>query len=88
MKRGATTLDRAGLKNSTKITIIGTPEKAIELMHKAEAEATRRADILRARESRGPTKVRAEMGSSAGNAQFPISSNRATRQPPESYPGP
>ncbi|CAE6487694.1 unnamed protein product [Rhizoctonia solani] len=70
MKRGATTLDRAGLKNSTKITIIGTPEKAIELMHKAEAEATRRADILRARESRGPTKVRAEMGSSAGNAQF------------------
>jgi hypothetical protein len=57
MKRGATRLNHAGLKNGSKITIIGTPEKAIELMHKSEAEAARRADILRARESRGPTKV-------------------------------
>ncbi|CAE6418219.1 unnamed protein product [Rhizoctonia solani] len=69
MKRGATRLDHAGLKNGSKVTIIGTPEKAIELMHKAEADAARRADIIRARESRGPTKVR-NTGDSTTDAQF------------------
>ncbi|KDN47071.1 hypothetical protein RSAG8_03848, partial [Rhizoctonia solani AG-8 WAC10335] len=70
MKRGATKLDHSGLKSGSKITLIGHPEKAIELMHKAEAEATRRADILRARESRGPTKVRSTTGSTIGDTQF------------------
>ncbi|KEP52763.1 WLM domain protein [Rhizoctonia solani 123E] len=70
MKRGATKLDHSGLKNGSKITLIGTPEKAIELMHKAEAEAARRVDIQRARESRGPTKVRSITGSTPGDTQF------------------
>ncbi|KAH7335463.1 WLM domain-containing protein [Rhizoctonia solani] len=70
MKRGAARLDHSGLKNGSKLTLIGTPEKAIELMHKAEAEAARRADIIRARESRGPTKVRSTTGSTVGNTQF------------------
>ncbi|CAE6456066.1 unnamed protein product [Rhizoctonia solani] len=70
MKRGAIKLDGLGLKNGSKITLIGTPEKAIELMHKAEAEATRRADILRARESRGPTKAQSTTSSTAGDTQF------------------
>ncbi|KAJ1306627.1 hypothetical protein OPQ81_007623 [Rhizoctonia solani] len=70
MKRGATKLEHSGLKCGSKITLIGTPEKEIELMHKAEAEAVRRADILRARESRGPTKVRSTTSSTAGDTQF------------------
>jgi hypothetical protein len=57
MKRGAIKLQDSGLKNGSKVTLIGTPEKAIELMHQAEAENSRRAEILRAREARGPTKV-------------------------------
>ncbi|CAE6460867.1 unnamed protein product, partial [Rhizoctonia solani] len=70
MKRGATRLDHLGLKNGSKLTLIGTPEKVIELMHKAEAEAARRADIIRARESRGPTKFRSTTGSTVGDTQF------------------
>lgn len=57
MKRGAVNLEDSGLKNGSKVTLIGTPEKAIELMHQAEAEASRHAMILRAREASGPTKV-------------------------------
>ncbi|KAG8715965.1 hypothetical protein FRC11_012110 [Ceratobasidium sp. 423] len=70
MKRGAIKLDGSGLKSGSKVTLIGTPEKAIELMHKVEAEAARRADILRARESRGPTKARSTMSPAAGDTQF------------------
>ncbi|CAE6377403.1 unnamed protein product [Rhizoctonia solani] len=70
MKRGATKLDHSGLKNGSKITLIGNPEEAIELMHKAEAKAARRGDILRARESRGPTKVWSTPDSAARDSQF------------------
>ncbi|CAE6457074.1 unnamed protein product [Rhizoctonia solani] len=70
MKRGATKLGHSGLKNGSKITLIGTPEEDIKLMHKAEAESVRRADIIRARESRGPTKVRSTAASNVEDTQF------------------
>ncbi|QRV88709.1 WLM domain protein [Ceratobasidium sp. AG-Ba] len=70
MKRGAATLQGSGLQNGSKITMVGTPQSAIEAMHHAEAEASRRLDIMRKREARGPTKVRDTSGSSTSSTQI------------------
>ncbi|KAG9128539.1 hypothetical protein FRC07_003428 [Ceratobasidium sp. 392] len=70
MKRGAVALEGSGLKNGSKITLVGASENALRLMHQAETEASRRAEIMRNREARGPTKVRDTSGSSTKDAQF------------------
>lgn len=70
MKRSAIDIEGSGLRSGSKVTLVGTPDKEIELMHQAEAEASRRADIMRAREARGPTKVRDTSGVSSPDAQF------------------
>lgn len=70
MKRGVATLEGSGLKRGSKVTLVGASEVDIQSMHQAEAEAIRRAEIMRKREARGPTKVRDTSGSSAGDAQF------------------
>ncbi|KAG9099265.1 hypothetical protein FS749_001682 [Ceratobasidium sp. UAMH 11750] len=70
MKRGAVVLEELGLKNGSKITLVGTPESAIQSMHRAEAEASRRTEIMRNREARDPTKVRDTSVPSTKDAQF------------------
>ncbi|KAG9102961.1 hypothetical protein FRC06_000666 [Ceratobasidium sp. 370] len=70
MKRGGVVLGELGLKNGSKITLVGASEGAIQSMHRAEAEASRRAEIMRNREARGPTKVRDTPASSTKDAQF------------------
>ncbi|KAG8744984.1 hypothetical protein FRC10_009092 [Ceratobasidium sp. 414] len=70
MKRGAIALEGLGLKNGSKITLVGASESAIQSMHQAEADASRRAEIMRNREARGPTKVRGTSASSTKDAQF------------------
>jgi hypothetical protein len=57
MKRGAILLEGSGLKNGSKVTLVGASGDAIQSMHQAEAEASRRAEIMRNREACGPTKV-------------------------------
>lgn len=61
IQRSATQLHQAGLKSGSRITLVGVSEDALQSVHRAEADATRRNEILRNREARGPTKVSAHM---------------------------
>lgn len=70
IQRSATQLHQAGLKNGSRITLVGVSEDALQSVHRAEADATRRNEILRGREARGPTKVRDTSAPSSSQAQF------------------
>lgn len=51
------TIEEAGLKNGTKVMLLGSTQHEIGGVMAAEAEKRRRDDIMRQREARGPSKV-------------------------------
>lgn len=57
IQRSATQLHEAGLKNGSRITLVGVSEDVLQSVHRAEVETARRTEIMRNREARGPTKV-------------------------------
>lgn len=70
MQRSATELHQAGLRNGSRITLVGVSGDALQSVHRAEADSTRRNEILKNREARGPTKVRDTSTPSSSQAQF------------------
>lgn len=56
-------LQEAGILDGMKITMLGTPQKAMESLLQAEKEQKRKEEILKAREAKPAPKVRANCGS-------------------------
>ncbi len=86
-----------GMKNGTRITLVGSTEGEIESMRATEAESQRKENIMRQRQSRGPSKVRyldrafyvlphqvlggVNLETNCGRSQIPIPSRRTTPSP-------
>jgi hypothetical protein len=86
-----------GMKNGTRITLVGSTEGEIEGMRATEAESQRKENIMRQRQSRGPSKVRypnralyvlshqvsggVNLKANYGRSQIPIPSRRTTPSP-------
>jgi len=49
------------LKNGSKIMVVGNPEADLGVMRNVEGEEQRRAEIMKQREARGPTKVKIDI---------------------------
>ena len=54
---GEVTIEEAGLKNGTKVMLLGSTQDEVGGVMVAEAEKRRKDDIMRQREARGPTKA-------------------------------
>ncbi|KAK1231892.1 hypothetical protein PQX77_004983 [Marasmius sp. AFHP31] len=64
------TLTEAGIKDGTKIQLIGTTAKQLDKLKETESEQQRRDRIMRERAAKGPTKVRSTGTSSSTNLQY------------------
>jgi Ubiquitin family len=51
------TIEEAGLKDGTKVTLLGSTQREVGGVMAAEAEKRKRDDIMRQRQDRGPSKA-------------------------------
>jgi len=64
------TIEEAGLKDGTKIMLLGSTVQDIDGLKATEAEKKRKDDIMRQRAARGPTKVRTTASPSSASANY------------------